>query len=100
MFFLKLLIVALLVGVIFFGSSAFSQSTPPLDKPIERTPADQLSESGRVQQMIDEKRDKTNSPDSDNNYHNIQQQKNGADEQNQFEKDTGISDKNIPGREK
>ena len=90
MLFLKILIVALLVGVILFVSSAFSQSTPPLDKPIERIPADQLSESGRIQQKNDERRSKINSPDSDENSISLCQ--------NQLGKDSGIDEKNIPSR--
>lgn len=66
MFLLNRLIGALLVGTLNFGgSSAFSQSTPPLDQPIEKTPIDQMSESGRIQEEKDRQRSKTNSPDSD-----------------------------------
>lgn len=68
MFLLNRLVVALLVGVFNFGSSsAFSQSTPPLDQPIKKTPIDQMSESGRIQDEKDRQRSKTNSPDSDEN---------------------------------
>lgn len=61
--------VVFFVGVFYiFSSSAFSQSTPPLDKPIEKPPIDQMSESGRIQERNDEQRRKKNSPDSDENH--------------------------------
>ena len=52
-------------------SSAFSQSTPPLQKPIEKPPIDQMSESGRIQEKIDERRNRQNSPDSEMNQINL-----------------------------
>jgi hypothetical protein len=66
MFLLNRLTIVLLASAFYFGSSsAFSQSTPPLDQPIEKTPIDQMSESGRIQEEKDRQRSKTNSPDSD-----------------------------------
>lgn len=66
MFLLNKITVILLVGASYFGSSSvFSQSTPPLDQPIEKTPINKMSESGRIQEEKDRQRDKTNSPDSD-----------------------------------
>ena len=63
---INILFIVFLVGTFYsFSSSAFSQSTPPLDKPIEKPPIDQMSESGRIQERNDELRRKTNSPDSD-----------------------------------
>ena len=91
MLYLNLFIVGLFIGIIIFVSTAYSQSTPPLDKPIESTPADQLSESGRVQKLIDEKRDKAKSPDSDNNYQVIKRQADSAEEQSQFRNNLGDS---------
>ncbi len=65
------LLVALFAGIFYiFGTPAFSQSTPPLDKPIEKPPIDQMSESGRIQEKIDKRRNKQNSPDSDINHSN------------------------------
>jgi hypothetical protein len=49
-----------------WGSSAFAQSTPPLDLPIEK-PTD-MSESRRIQEESDRRREKTNSPDSDEKH--------------------------------
>ncbi|MBS0300229.1 MAG: hypothetical protein JSR32_09950 [Proteobacteria bacterium] len=66
MFLLNSLAAVLLVGAFCFDSSfVFSQSTPPLDQPIEKTPIDKMSESGRIQEEKDKQRNKTNSPDSD-----------------------------------
>jgi hypothetical protein len=59
-----------IIGIIFaLGStSAFAQSTPPLDKPVEKPKANEMSESGRIQEKIDERRNKSDSPDSDKNH--------------------------------
>ncbi len=60
----------ILVAVFVLASAAFSQSTPPLNKPIEKPQADRMSESGRIQEKIDERRNSKNSPDSDQNQLN------------------------------
>ncbi|MBL8499898.1 MAG: hypothetical protein LZF63_06175 [Nitrosomonas sp.] len=58
---------ALILGSIYMsGSSAFAQSTPPLDSPIEK-PVD-MSESGRIQEESDRRREKADSPDSDEKH--------------------------------
>ena len=69
--FSKKILVTLVLGLIScYSPIAFSQSTPPLDKPIEKPKAGQISESGRIQEKNDEKRRKLNSPDSDKNHLN------------------------------
>lgn len=58
-------------GIIYiFSSSAFAQSTPPLDKPIEKPPVSEMSEAGRIQEKNDVNRMKEDSPDSDENHPN------------------------------
>ncbi|MBL8496483.1 hypothetical protein ABF87_03515 [Nitrosomonas sp. JL21] len=58
-----------IIGIILnMNSRAYSQSTPPLDKPIEKPPLSQMTEEGRIQEKIDKKRLKKNSPDSDINH--------------------------------
>lgn len=66
---INILLIAIFVVVFhIFGPFAFSQSTPPLDKPIEKPQASQMSESGRIQEKADAKRNRTHSPDSDKNH--------------------------------
>ncbi|MBX9917207.1 MAG: hypothetical protein E6Q59_09155 [Nitrosomonas sp.] len=65
------ILIILIIGIPFiFSSPAFSQSTPPLDKPVEKPQTDQMSESGRIQERNDIKRRELNSPDSDENHPN------------------------------
>lgn len=67
----KILLLFIISAVfVLTSTSVFSQSTPPLDKPIEKPQADQMSESGRIQEKIDKRRNRKNSPDSDKNHSN------------------------------
>ncbi|SDX49494.1 hypothetical protein [Nitrosomonas oligotropha] len=51
------ILIAIFIGILFiFSSPAFSQSIPPLDKPVEKPQIDQMSESGRIQERNDIKR--------------------------------------------
>lgn len=59
------------IGIFYiFNSSAFAQSTPPLDKPVEKPPVNEMSESGRIQERNDANRMRENSADSDKNHPN------------------------------
>ncbi len=65
------ILIVLIIGILFiFSSPAISQSTPPLDKPVEKPQADQMSESGLIQERNDTKRRELNSPDSNENHSN------------------------------
>jgi hypothetical protein len=65
------ILTVLLAGSFYLLSfSAFSQSTPPLDKPVAKPVDGQISESGRIQEKNDAQRDKKNSRDSDKNFLN------------------------------
>ena len=87
--------VILIVGCLFLLSPpVFSHSTPPLEKPIGITPAEQLSEPGRIQNEIDKKRNETNSPDSDANRFITTPSDNVSKPLNQLEKDSGIHQRN------
>lgn len=86
-----------------FSSSAFSQSTPPLDKPVEKSRADQISEPGRTQEGLNAKRNGMGSTGSNENHptsklHNRSSQQQPTGQLNQFEKDSGIDDAILPGR--
>ncbi|PTQ83203.1 hypothetical protein [Nitrosomonas ureae] len=89
--------VVLIVGCLLFllSSPVFSQSTPPLEKSIGITPAEQLSEPGRIQNEIDKKRNETNSPDSDANRYITTPSDNVSEPLNQFEKDSRINQRNF-----
>ncbi|SEG17463.1 hypothetical protein [Nitrosomonas ureae] len=88
--------IILITGCLFLLSlPVFSQSTPPLEKPIGITPAEQLSEPGRIQNEMDEKRNETNSPDSDANRYIITPSDNVSKPLNQLEKDSGINQRNF-----
>jgi len=66
-----------------------------LEKTIGITPIEQLSESGRIQNEMDEKRNEANSPDSDANHYITTQSDNVSEPLNQFEKDSGINQRNF-----
>ncbi|SFF16609.1 hypothetical protein [Nitrosomonas sp. Nm166] len=86
-----------------FSSFAFSQSTPPLDKSAEKPRSDQISEPGRIQEKMNASRNRTGSPDNDQNHptsklHDRSTQQQGSGQLNQFEKDSGIDDAVLPGK--